>query len=400
MNAITTLDRLERHAETGVVATTPLLRAEIVRERAGIDALASDWTELEAHAGGLTLFQGLGWARAVFDFAAASNQEDFDPVIVTLREGARLVALMPLERIREKGRTGLVPLGNAFAQYADILLAPGIPAREAVKQLIKAALIAAPADTLHLLKVRDDSALGRGLPDNRIVTGAEQGAPYVELGGFADFDAYFATLKSKTRKNMRNARNRLEREGEVTHVVAETSEARLQVIERTLNGRAERLKEQGLSSRAFRDTRFAEFCKSLAGKADIDLVAYSLMHKGQPIAEQWGFVHQGHYYAFVASRDFSNSDESPGKLHLGEVLRAAYAHGARGSDLGVPVMPYKLTWATNTVTVRDYALAANLKGLAIVTLWDVMRRPLLKKAVLAMPPGLRTRLMKLAGAGG
>ena len=73
----------------------------------------------------------------------------------------------------------------------------------------------------------------------------------------------------------------------------------------------------------------------------------------------------GRYYAFVASRDFAQSDESPGKLHLKEVIadlrRPRVLHSA---DLLVPVMPYKLTWATGVTAVTDYALPLTLKGLA------------------------------------
>ena len=390
----------ERRAARERAVTGTSLVDDVIRDRVGLEALADQWAGLEARSDGLTLFQGLGWGRAVFDFEDERNNKDFDPVIVTLTDGQRLVALLPLERITEKGQTALVPLGHAFGQYADALIAPELDPREAMRRMIRAALIAAPADTMRFLKVRDGSALMRGLPQKVVSTGYEEGAPYVDLGAYDDFESYFRTIKSKTRKNMRNARNRLEREGTLTHMVAQTPAERLAVIERTLAGRAERLKEQGLSSRAFRDAGFSGFCRSLAARDDIGIAAFSFVHDGRPIAEQWGFVHGGRYYAFIASRDFSNSDESPGKLHLGEILRAVAAEGATGCDLGVPVMPYKMTWATKAVPVRDYALPVNVKGLAIVWIWDVLTRPMLKKLVLAMPRRLRTALMKLVGLGG
>ena len=99
----------------------------------------------------------------------------------------------------------------------------------------------------------------------------------------------------------------LEREGPVEHLVVADAAERQALIERTLEGRAERLKEQGLTSRAFRDSGFRDFCTSLVARNDIDLRAFSLQHQGRPLAEQWGFVHGGRYYAYVASRDFSHS---------------------------------------------------------------------------------------------
>ena len=373
------------------------LRTDIVRTREDFDAIARQWEGLETQVDGAVLFQGSGWARAIYDFEAARGNSAFDPVIVTLSDGQRLVAVLPLERIRTRARTVLAPLGHAFSQYSDALIGGGLDPRDAVARLLRAAITAAPCDAVSFLKVRSDSLLAKGMPANHIVTGAEQGAPYVALNAFEDFAAYFATIKPKTRKNMRNARNRLERDGAVEHHVAADQAETLGVIERTLSGRAGRLKDQGLSSRAFRDTAFTDFCKGLPSRSDMPVMAMSLRHKGEPIAEQWGFVHKQRYYAFVASRDFGNSDESPGKLHLGEVIHACADAGLFGADLMVPVMPYKLTWATEVVTVSDYALPVTPRGLLVLNLWDKRLRPMFKHAVLNMPKGLRSLMMKAAG---
>ena len=378
-------------------ATARAIRTGVVTTREAFDAIAYQWEGLETQADGAVLFQGSGWARAIFDFEAARGNAAFDPVIVTILDGQRLVAVLPLERIRTRARTVLAPLGHAFSQYSDALIASGTDPKDAISRLLRAAIQAAPCDAVSFLKVRDDSVLATGMPSNHIVTGPEQGAPYVALSAFPDFASYFGTIKPKTRKNMRNDRNRLEREGTLDHHVAATSEEKLGVIRRTLTGRAERLRDQGLTSRAFRDTAFTDFCTTLADRADMPVMAMSLRHNDQPIAEQWGFVHNQRYYAFVASRDFSNSDESPGKLHLGEVIHACADAGLLGADLMVPVMPYKLTWATEVVTVRDYALPVTPRGLLVLNLWDKTMRPWFKQMVLSMPKGLRGALMKASG---
>ncbi|WP_323015849.1 GNAT family N-acetyltransferase [Devosia sp.] len=374
------------------------LSAAIVRDRAGLDTLLAAWTELEASAGGAVLFQGGGWARAIFDFETERGNIGFDPVIATLHDGPRLVAVLPLERVRTLARRVLMPLGHAFGQYSDMLVAPGVAARPALAQLLDAALAAAPADGVSFLKVRADSRLARGLPERSIVTGVAQQAPYVGLEDFEGFPEYYATIKAKTRKNMRNARNRLERSAPLTHEIAASPEAARAVVARTLDGRARRLRQQGLTSRAFRDGDFARFCLSLPGRADLPVLAFSLRHGDRTLAEQWGFSHQGRYYAFVASRDFADSDESPGKLHLGQVIEAAAGLGLKGVDLMVPTMPYKRTWATASVGVADHALAVTARGWLVLMAWDRYLRPLARAAVLALPDRWRSRLMALAGA--
>ncbi len=398
MNLVSALsandDHALRHAKDRPIALAGSIQAEVVRTREALDAMTGQWRALEERATGAVLFQSSAWARAIFDFEAARGNAAFEPVVVTLSDGARLVAVLPLERIRSSSRRVLVPLGHAFAQYSDVLIAPGYEPGVVVAHLLRCAIKDIQCDSLSFLKVRDDSTLAKGMPANGVVTGTEQGAPYVALDGFDDFDAYFHKVKPKTRKNLRNARNRLEREGRVTHLVATSQVALADVIGRTLEGRAGRLRDQGLSSRAFRDKAFARFCAALPARSDIELLAMSLQHGNEPIAEQWGFVHGGRYYAFMASRDFSHSEESPGKLHLGEVIRTCAARGLVGADLMVPVMPYKLTWATEVVRVADFALPVTPRGAVVIAIWDMRLRPLLKGLVLGMPVWLRSLLMQ------
>ncbi|HWA18252.1 MAG TPA: GNAT family N-acetyltransferase [Devosia sp.] len=371
--------------------------AGAITTRDGLEAIAEEWLALERSASGVTLFQSLGWTRAVFDFEAARNNPEFAPAVATLRERGRLVALLPLERIRGRLRSALMPLGGAFPQYADFLVDPAVDARQALARLLKAAAKAQPADMVTFLKVRAGSNLSRALPRQTVTTGSPEGAPYVDLAAHPDFETYFKTLKPKTRKNMRNARNRLEREGTLTHQIAASRDETLGVIARTLSGRAGRLRDQGLTSRAFTDPDFATFCASLADRPGIDLLAMSLRHNDEPIAEQWGFVHQGRYYAFIASRDFEQSDESPGKLHLKEVIETCYARGLATADLLVPTMPYKLTWASGVTAVTDRAIPLTLRGRIGIALWDQRLRPWAKRLVLSLPKGLRGLLMKAVG---
>ncbi|GHA23671.1 hypothetical protein GCM10007989_18960 [Devosia pacifica] len=380
------------------VHTAARPRARVLTSRFAVEEIAEQWLDLESRCDGAVFFQSLAWTRAIYDFEAARHNRGFTPVIATLWLGNSLLAILPLERIKTPTRRVLSPIGQAYAQYADMLLAHGQDPQKALSCLLSAAAGEAPAEGVSFLKVRAGSALERGLPASSVRTGSEMGAPYVTLSGHADFDSYHKTIKSKTRKNMRNARNRLERDGPLEHQVSSGGPSIRGVIERTVSGRAARLRSQGLTSRAFADGSFAKFCDGIVSQPDIELLAGSLRHLGEPIAEQWGFVHNRRYYAFVASRDFAHSEESPGKLHLEEMLRACKARDLVGADLMVPVMPYKLTWATETVPVHDYAVPLNWRGRIAITVWDRALRPWLKSRVLAMPKGLRGILLGSRGA--
>ncbi|MCS6758543.1 MAG: hypothetical protein MO852_05465 [Candidatus Devosia euplotis] len=165
----------------GQAAIHPDLRSEIVTTRAGIQAIAAQLQGLETQADGAVLFQSYGWYCAVFDFEMACGNAAFDPIILTIVDGKRLVAVLPLERIHTRTRTVLAPLGHAFSQYSDVLVAAGADLVEAVARLARDAILAAPCDAVSFLKVRSDSVLARGMPADHIVTGGQQGAPYVAL---------------------------------------------------------------------------------------------------------------------------------------------------------------------------------------------------------------------------
>jgi len=242
LSALTRADERRQFRAVGRVAELACaVRTEVVRSREAFDAMAKQWEGLETQVSGAVLFQGSGWARAILDFEAARGNTDFDPVVVTLTDGQRLVAVLPLERVRTRARAVLAPLGHAFSQYSDALIAEGLDPRAVIARLLRAAITAAPCDAVSFLKVRSDSMLARGMPANHIVTGTEQGAPYVALSAFEDYDAYFQTIKPKTRKNMRNDRNRLERDGAVYVSLPQGDRMRLQGVESLVRAAERRL---------------------------------------------------------------------------------------------------------------------------------------------------------------
>jgi CelD/BcsL family acetyltransferase involved in cellulose biosynthesis len=367
------------------------LCVELVRDRAAFDRVSADWQDLEQASEGALVFQSAAWARAVLAFEQERGNAAFAPVIVTARRGGRLLAVLPLQLIRAQGRRALVPLGDGFAQYAGIVASGDMDAEPVIAQMLRAATTGTGCDVVLLRKLRADSALRAALPANAISIGPDLGAPSLTLTAWPDFEACHKSLKSKSRKLMRNARNRLERTGVLDHEVATSAEAYAGVVQRTLSGRAARLKSQGLTSRAFADGGFSRFCALLAERRPgyPGILAMSLTHDGVPIAEQWGLVHQGRYYAYVASRDFERSDVSPGKLHLKEVVQTAYAQGLHTVDLLPPVMPYKKVWARDVAEVRDYAIPVTLLGRIVTTVFDAWLRPLIKSLLLKLPPHVR-----------
>ena len=195
---------------------------------------------------------------------------------------------------------------------------------------------------------------------------------------------------------MRNIKNRLARSGTLGHRVwSDPADVRA-LVERAHAGRERWLEEQGLTSRAFRDKSFGDFGLSLADpESGLQVMAMSLTLDEQPVADQWGFVFNGRYYAYVATWAPEFEEASPGKLHLEEVIRACHERGLAVADFLMPAVRYKFTWHRPAMAVADYALPLSLSARLQFSLWSAHLRPLLKRIALKLPAGLRSRIANL-----
>ncbi len=368
----------------------------VATDRHAFEALGPEWRQLDQEATSPSLFQSFPWCRAVFDHHLEHGKR-FEPLVVALRERGRLVGVLPLKRSRFGPARIATGFGEPYQQYSDVLLAPDAPANAAAR-LLDAACRLPGCDGLHLLKVRDDSPLAPLLAARRAIRSNEDAAPFVDLRPFPDFKAYHATVNAKTRKNMRNARNRLSRGATLSHRLLTDPTDVAALVERAHSGRERWLEAQGLTSRAFRDPTFGAFTRAIA-KADdesgISVMAMSLMLDEMPIADQWGFVFNNRYYAYVATWAPEFEESSPGKLHLEEVIRACKERGVEVADFLMPAARYKFTWASEAMPVADYALPLSLSAHIAFSLWAGRIRPFLKRTALKLPPALRSRAARL-----
>ena len=151
---------------------------------------------------------------------------------------------------------------------------------------------------------------------------------------------------------MRSSRNRLSRDGALEHRVATGGETVRETMLRTIAGRAGRLEEPGPHlTRLLRPSLHRILSPPSTHQPDVELTAMSLTLDGEPLSDQMGLRPQGRYYVFMTSRDFSSSEDSPGELHMKDVMEAAFARGIETVDFMTPIMPYKLTWCREVATV-------------------------------------------------
>ena len=373
------------------------LTARVVETLPAIERLRGEWQALERRSSQAALFQSADWCLQAARHLAGHRGARFRPLVVTVREGGELVALAPLRLDRVGPLSVAVEISAPFGQYGDILVADGVDGA-AVAAAVLAALKEAGADALVLRRVREDSPVAGALLARGLAVGTPDAAPHVDLADHPDFAAYLKTVNSKTRKNLRNLRNRLARGGPVEHRVSD-GPGLAEMAEQCFAGRLRMLEEQGLTSTAFLDGGFHAFLRRLvdapAGDRP-DMLATALVADGDPVSMQWGFLHRGRYYAYITARNPAHDAVSPGKLHLEDVLEALMERGVAVADMLAPAVPYKFTWTGSATVVTDIGVPIGRAGRLYLETWLRRVRPWLRERYLALPAGLRRAAQRLA----
>jgi CelD/BcsL family acetyltransferase involved in cellulose biosynthesis len=195
------------------------------RGAAALDSVASEWDELLQRIPEASAFATPGWARAWW----RTSGRHHEPVILEVRDGARLVGLLPLQvsHVRGVGARVLEMLGGSPAEWRiwlrdphglgfkyvnELLVEPGFEA--AVLQALRAFLESGELrwDTLRFTCVPAESALARGF--GQLACGwSPREVPFARLCVDTDrtWEEYRATLSKRQRQDTRYKPNELTR---------------------------------------------------------------------------------------------------------------------------------------------------------------------------------------------
>lgn len=373
------------------VDTSKGLTVTVCRRQTDLIRLEQDWRTLERKVQGAVLFQSYDWCKLALANASIDQRNNIY-VIAVSRLGS-LEALLPLKIVRKGKRTVLTGLAEPFQEFTEILVLPSTN-RSEIYALLEGPLAQSGADYLHFGQVRKTGDLHEIIQGQIPAVGELDKAPFVDVGKWDDYGAYFRSVRSLTRKNIRNMKNKLEREAPVEFTVQSSGPVFDDVLDRSYANRAFWLKEKGLTSRSFLNADFQSFLaqfKKGAGQ-NIETISFCLTHGGEPIAEQWGLIHQGRYYAYMMGWAPSYSSVSPGKILMQEVVCACFKRGLGKVEFMIPNSPYKQTWAADAIEVQDHVLPFTKLGSLYANIWISTARPLAKRAVMALPASIRRRL--------
>ena len=372
------------------------LRVRIATSLADVERLGPDWAALDAQMTTPLFFQSFGWCRFLVQFHGSITTRPFAPRIISLWDGPHLKAIWPLQLRRSRWHALLVDLGDPVNQYGGALIATDVDAAAIATQLVAEARTILTADGLLLRKAHVGQPLANVLAATGFSTGDRDGAPFITLKGYASFEAFYKTILSRARRNVRLGRERFEATGVIAHKVHQGPVEVAAALAQAMRLKQDWLDDNGLTSTAFSDPSFRPMIEALArGDAPgVELVAMVLTIDGQPASIHWGFVGNQRYYLFMTARNQAYDAHAPGKLHIDYALKDCFALGLEVVDLLAPAVRYKLDWTKRIDEIQDYALPFTWRGRLVLDGWQRRLRPVAKRGFLRLPKTLRQGLAR------
>ena len=376
-------------------ATKALLKPSVrlLQSLDGVIELEHQWQHLEKSSKGNPVFQSYAWTMAMLE-----NPETVQTAkIFAVYDQQSLIAILPLRMERQKFLKVLTGLGEPFQQYSEMLLDPDYNST-AVLNHLKPHLQKAGADIIHLRQIKKGGALYDYARAQFSEVGKQDGAPWLDLTQWDSFADYLKSISARSRKTIRNQRNRLHKSAGLSHRVVRQESPELEtLLLRTLKGRENWVETMGYSSRALEGKGLQNVLHSLskATANGCELIAFELKHGDLPISTEWGFLFEGCYFAYMADWNPEFEQSSPGKLHQMDVIEACFALGIDKIDFLKPASRYKMTWTSEVASVFDAVSPLSFKGQLYAHLWLGNLRPLAKRSVLALPKGPRAFLMSI-----
>lgn len=346
-----------------------------------IEQAASAWHALEG-CSRTTSFQSLTVARAT---ACAHVARGERPRIVVVRERGRPLVVFPTVLCRFAGLATVRFLGDPFIQYGDALVSP-----DATPAHLSAAwsVVVNPRQVRIGLfrRVRVDSPFTSLLASQASTVGCEE-APFVDVVRGKNTNA-------RDTREMRRLHRRLAECGPLAFEVQRGSAA-VEILSETLALKRAWLAERGLPSAVLGNADWEQvlFAAAATSSGSRELTAARLTVDGKTAATEIGFTDSTTWYAYMAAFAPIFAKYGPGHVLMQNILAWCVETKRTVYDMLPPSQPYKLTLATGSVPVRDYAIAVDAMGHAAVLAARML--PAAKLAVMALPLRLRQKMIGL-----
>lgn len=371
---------------------------EFKTELSELPSLAQKWEALNGCQSDhdAPFFQSYAWNYHVARVRSNGSQRDYRLLVATIWRGADLIGLWPLSLQQRLGARMARSLDDPFGQFAGVLFQEASDVAPGVAAVLDA--LRSRADGMRIGAVVAGSPLHEALLRRGARTTPAQEAVFVDLRSYPSIKDFRRSVNSKTRKNLRNLGNRLQRAHQTEHIVAEVPARLESILRETFGARVQWMHRNGRTSPAFRDDDFRTLVTGLTQAEGIRLLGFSLATKDASISAQWGFVYAGRYYAYISAMDPSYDKYSPGRMHLAMVIEACFDRGIEVVELMPPASRYKLEWSDRTKKLETMTIPFSVRGRLIFEIagWAA---PTARSLSRALPEFLRRRLVRRLNRG-
>jgi len=336
-------------------------RLEIVDSGQRLEAVGAAWTALWAQGDGL-IFQSHDWVSAWW--TTVPGQAERQLRIGLVWRGEELLAILPLAIQRRKGLRFLEWAANDCTDYADVLIHPLCPPA-ALNRLWRELVAAGGFDLYFLNRLRPDSKFRALLdaPDGLKLSANHRTEICSQVAGDWTTGAqWFESQSKKTRQNYRRGRKALEESGEVVFRLLPLDEPVGPVL-----ARLGEMKRQWLAGNGRIAPLFDVGAPALPALVETLVQAgalriFVLECAGTTVAISVNFVQRGTLMAFLTSYDPSFERGSPGMVLLMDYVQWSIDQGLEMVDFLCGEEPFKVRFATRTLTLTSVMGPATLKG--------------------------------------
>jgi CelD/BcsL family acetyltransferase involved in cellulose biosynthesis len=346
-----------------------------------LDAVECAWRKFERDAD-CTAFQTFDWLASWCRHVGAVEGVQV-AVVIGRQENGKALIILPLAVTQGVVRR-LTWLGSDLCDYNGPLLGREFssqcpPARfRALWQDILDQLQSNPCtrhDLVTLAKMPEEIGT-QANPFLALTTELNPSNAYVTdlFGTWTEF--YEAKRSSATRRRDRTKLKKMGEYGEVRFVTPQDRGEIARTLDTLIVQKSRSFARMGVANIFDRPGWSAFFAAVATGENTRDLVHVSRLDIGTTwSAINLGLVFRDTYYHVLASHDDGEASRlGPGVAHLRELLRYSIERGLKHFDFTIGDERYKREWSDRTLVLRDYVVAATMRGWVLAATTRAHRR--------------------------
>jgi CelD/BcsL family acetyltransferase involved in cellulose biosynthesis len=335
------------------------LQSRIIEDLSQLSALQDAWRGLQPSV--RYPFHELGWYLAWARTIGTTGGRRLK--CVTLWDGGRLVAMLPLALRRYKGVRLLGWMGARATDYCDAIIAPGVDAHDALKAAWRSLNRDVAFDVLRLQHVRTDALINGFIEDLDPWVETREGAYTIPLTWSSGAD-WLASRSSKRRDSFRQRLRYMDKNGFEfkTWRTPETD-----VLQAALEQKQVWIKARDASGFVI-EPQGPEFLSAFADElSSLGLLHLSAIRSAERIvACHVGFVRDDTYYYYMPTYDAAFAKQSFGTSLREHLIMWACDQGLKKFDMLLGAHEYKSHYGAIEDVVRTLVVPRGLLGRAAV----------------------------------